>query len=29
MRTPSGCVGPARCEWAWCDTLHITNDLTQ
>ncbi|MHC4126841.1 MAG: dissimilatory-type sulfite reductase subunit alpha [Planctomycetota bacterium] len=29
MRTPSGCVGPARCEWACYDTLHITNDLTQ
>jgi sulfite reductase alpha subunit len=29
MRTPSCCVGPARCEWACYDTLHITNDLTQ
>ena len=29
MRTPSGCVGPARCEWACYDTLHLTNDLTQ
>ncbi len=28
MRTPSGCVGPARCEWACYDTLHLTNDLT-
>jgi len=29
LRTPSCCVGPARCEWACYDTLHITNDLTQ
>jgi sulfite reductase alpha subunit len=29
MRTPSGCVGPARCEWACYDTLNLTNDLTQ
>jgi sulfite reductase alpha subunit len=29
MRTPSGCVGMARCEWACYDTLHLTNDLTQ
>ena len=29
MRTPSGCVGPARCEWACYDTLAVTNDLTQ
>ena len=29
MRTPSCCVGPARCEWACYDTLHITNDITQ
>lgn len=29
MRTPSGCCGPARCEWACYDTLHLTNDLTQ
>jgi sulfite reductase alpha subunit len=28
MRTPSCCVGPARCEWACYDTLHLTNDLT-
>jgi sulfite reductase alpha subunit len=28
MRTPSCCVGPARCEWACYDTLQITNDLT-
>ena len=29
LRTPSCCVGPARCEWACYDTLHITNHLTQ
>jgi len=29
MRTPSGCVGPARCEWACYDTLAVTNDMTQ
>jgi sulfite reductase alpha subunit len=29
MRTPSGCVGPARCEWACYDTLDFTNDITQ
>jgi sulfite reductase alpha subunit len=29
MRTPSACVGPARCEWACYDTLHLCNDLTQ
>jgi sulfite reductase alpha subunit len=28
MRTPSCCVGPARCEWACYDTLKITYDLT-
>jgi len=28
MRTPSGCVGPARCEWALYDTLAVTHDLT-
>jgi len=28
LRTPSCCVGPARCEWACYDTLGITNDLT-
>jgi sulfite reductase alpha subunit len=28
VRTPSGCVGPARCEWACYDTLDLTNDLT-
>ena len=29
LRTPSACVGPARCEWACIDTLDICNDLTQ
>ena len=29
MRTPSACCGPARCEWACFDTLHICNDFTQ
>ena len=29
MRTPSCCVGPARCEWACYDTLDFTNDITQ
>ncbi len=29
MRTPSCCVGPARCEWACYDTLHLIDDLTR
>jgi sulfite reductase alpha subunit len=29
VRTPSCCVGPARCEWACFDTLALTYDLTQ
>ena len=29
VRTPSCCVGPARCEWACYDTLQLTYDLTQ
>lgn len=29
MRTPSCCVGPARCEWANIDTLDITYSITQ
>ena len=29
MRTPSCCVGPARCEWACYDTLDACNDITQ
>ncbi|MES0337195.1 MAG: dissimilatory-type sulfite reductase subunit alpha [Candidatus Magnetobacterium sp. LHC-1] len=28
MRTPSCCVGKARCEWANIDTMHLTNDIT-
>jgi len=28
LRTPSCCVGPARCEWACYDTLGLTYDLT-
>jgi sulfite reductase alpha subunit len=28
MRTPSCCVGPARCEWACYDTMNLTYDLT-
>jgi len=28
MRTPSCCVGPARCEWAMFDTLKVCYDLT-
>jgi sulfite reductase alpha subunit len=28
IRTPSCCVGPARCEWACYDTLGLTYDLT-
>jgi sulfite reductase alpha subunit len=29
MRTPSCCVGPARCEWACYDTMKLTYDITQ
>ena len=29
LRTPSCCVGPARCEWACYDTMKLCNDLTQ
>ena len=29
LRTPSCCVGPARCEFACYDTLNVTYDLTQ
>lgn len=29
MRTPSCCVGQARCEWANIDTMDICNNLTQ
>jgi sulfite reductase alpha subunit len=28
MRTPSACVGPARCEWACYDTLKVCYQLT-
>ncbi|OIO93156.1 MAG: sulfite reductase, dissimilatory-type subunit alpha [Armatimonadetes bacterium CG2_30_66_41] len=28
VRTPSCCVGPARCEWACYDTLKVTRKLT-
>jgi dissimilatory sulfite reductase alpha subunit len=28
MRTPSCCVGPARCEWSCYDTLDACNDFT-
>jgi len=29
MRTPSCCVGQARCEWACFDAMKLCNDLTQ
>ncbi len=29
LRTPSCCVGPARCEWSCYDTLGMCYDLTQ
>jgi len=29
MRTPSCCVGQARCEWACYDTMKLCYDLTQ
>jgi sulfite reductase alpha subunit len=28
LRTPSACVGPARCEWACFDSLDACNDIT-
>ena len=28
LRTPSACVGPARCEWACYDSLDAINDIT-
>ena len=28
LRTPTGCVGPARCEWSNIDTLDIIYNLT-
>ncbi len=29
LRTPTACVGPARCEWSCFDTLDLIYDLTQ
>ena len=29
MRTPSCCVGQARCEWACFDSMGCTNEITQ
>ena len=29
VRTPSCCVGPARCEWSCYDTLKVCYDVTQ
>jgi sulfite reductase alpha subunit len=29
LRTPSCCVGQARCEWANYDTMHVTDNLTR
>jgi sulfite reductase alpha subunit len=29
LRTPSACVGPARCEWACIDTLDICYEMTK
>ena len=29
MRTPSCCVGQARCEWACIDSMAICNEMTQ
>ena len=29
LRTPSCCVGQARCEWACFDAMKLCNDLTQ
>jgi sulfite reductase alpha subunit len=28
MRTPSCCLGPSRCEWANCDTMEMTYQMT-
>jgi len=28
LRTPSACIGPARCEWACYDTLDVCNQFT-
>ncbi len=29
LRTPSACIGPARCEWACIDTLDICYEMTK
>lgn len=29
LRSPTGCVGPARCEWSCFDTLDFIYDVTQ
>jgi sulfite reductase alpha subunit len=29
MRTPSACVGPARCEWACFDSLNVVDTVTR
>ncbi len=29
LRSPTGCVGPARCEWSCFDTLNLIYDITQ
>jgi sulfite reductase alpha subunit len=29
MRTPSACVGQARCEWACYDTMAVCDDITR
>ncbi|MFB3826899.1 MAG: dissimilatory-type sulfite reductase subunit alpha [Bryobacteraceae bacterium] len=29
LRTPSCCVGPARCEWACYDTLKLCDEITR
>ncbi|OGO01132.1 MAG: sulfite reductase, dissimilatory-type subunit alpha [Chloroflexi bacterium RBG_13_52_14] len=29
LRTPTGCVGPGRCEWACFDTLGLIYDITK
>jgi sulfite reductase alpha subunit len=29
LRTPTACVGPARCEWSCIDTLAMVDDLTR
>jgi|Deesub1362A_J573_1020465.scaffolds.fasta_scaffold00285_3 sulfite reductase alpha subunit len=29
LRTPSACIGPARCEWACYDTLDVCYEMTK